>query len=263
MKYINHLSKRGADFLHPGSKKSTDFFIQEILKRNPNSVLEIGCGTGASLVSLASNNINNLTGIDINPYQVEMAKKRIQYCGLQDSIQIYQSSNSEKLPFEDNSIDIVFAESVLGILKHHDLIFLINEVKRVLSPNGIFLTNDAIWKENLSQSEVEKINRRTLKNFGLIQSSGKLIGLNDWINFFKSAGFNCINMVNIDNLPPSALSSLNSLERKSKEFTFLQKQNSLFNLSQIFNELTYRIKLNLFHRNDVRSLEHQIFILHI
>ena len=261
MKYIDHLSKRGADFLHPGSKKSTDFFIQEILKRNPNSVLEIGCGTGASLVSLASNNINNLTGIDINPSQVEMAKKRIQYCGLKDSVQIYLSSNSEKLPFEDNSLDVAFAESVLGILEHHHLIYLMSEVKRILKPNGLFLSNDVIWKENVTFDVTEKINQRTLRNFGLIQSSGQLIGSKKWSSFFNSAGFNSVKIFDIDTLPESNIDALNFLESKSKEFTNKHKQKSLFNLTQIYYEISYKFKELGFNKNEVINLENKIFVM--
>ncbi len=261
MKYIDHLSKRGADFLHPGSKKSTDFFIQQILKNKPNSVLEIGCGTGATLISLASNNINNLIGIDINSNQIEMAKKRIIYCGLDDSIQVQLISNSAKLPFEDNSFDVALAESVLGILEHQHLIYLMSEVKRILKPNGLFLSNDVIWKENVTFDVTERINQRALRNFGLIQSSGHLIGSKKWSSFFNSGGFNSVKIFDVDNLPESKIDSLNFLETKSKEFTNKHKQKSLFNLTQIYHEISYKLKEFGFNKNEELNLENKIFVM--
>lgn len=261
MHFINHLGNRGADYLHPGGKISTDYAVVEILKRNPSSVLEIGCGTGATLVSLASNGVHNLVGVDISHSQIEMARRRIAYCKLQDSIQLSLVEKSEQLNFKNHSFDVVFAESVLGILSHQSLLKTIQEVKRVLKPNGIFISNDAIWKAQVSKQVAEAINTRAIKDFGFIQSSSKLIGKNEWELFLVSFGFVSCKIVEIDKLEKNVKDGLNLMEMSSQDFTRKQKCYATFNPVQLYKEVWYKIKLSLFHKNDGDYLDHLIFIL--
>jgi len=261
MHFINHLGNRGVDFLHPGGKKSTEFLVNEIIKNNPKSILELGCGTGATLVSLAAYNINQLIGIDVSNSQISMANKRLKYCGLENFIQLFVTEESGQINFSDNSFDVVFAESVLGVLEHDTLIKMILETKRVLKPNGIFLTNDAIWGPLTSLDTIKSINNRAMKDFGLVQSSEKLIGKDDWETFFKSFGFKSCKVFEINSLKKNENTKLSQLEQKSNDFTSKQKRYSLLNPIQLFKEFIYRIKLKLFHQNDGVYLESYVFIL--
>lgn len=261
MHFINHLGKRGADYLHPGGKHSSDFVVSEILKRNPSSVLEIGCGTGATLISLASNGVNNLVGVDISDSQIEMARRRIVHCKLQDNIQLSLAEKSGQLNFKDHSFDVVFAESVLGILSHQSLLKAIQEIKRVLKPNGVFISNDAIWQVGVSLEKAKRINARALKDFGFIQSSSKLIGKNEWELFLVSFGFVSCKIVEIDKLEKKVKDGLNLMEMSSLDFTRKQKRYATFNPVQLYKEVWYKIKLTLFHKNDGDYLDHLIFIL--
>jgi SAM-dependent methyltransferase len=261
MHFINHLGNRGADYLHPGGKKSSDYVVGEILKRNPSSVLEIGCGIGATLISLASNGVNNLVGVDISDSQIEMTRRRIVYCKLQDSIQLSLVEKSGQLNFKDHSFDVVFAESVLGILSHQSLLKTIQEIKRVLKPNGVFISNDAIWQAGISMGEVNTINARALKDFGMIQSSSRLIGRNEWERFLVSFGFVSCKIVEIDKLEKNVKDELNLMEMSSQDFTRKQKRYASFNPVQLCKEVWYKIKLSLFHKNDGDYLDYLIFIL--
>ncbi len=261
MHFINHLGKRGKGYLHPGGKHSSDFVVSEILKRNSGRVLEIGCGIGATLVSLASNNIKALVGVDISPSQIKMAKLVVNHCQLEEVIQLHVMDTAKGIQFEDHSFDVVFAESVLGILNHDKLIITMQEVKRVLKPGGIFMSNDAIWKAGTSLETVSKINNRTQLDFGIIQSSSTLIGKYLWEQFFYSMGFKSCRMVAINGLVKNSEFMQNHLESKASVFKLKQKRDTLFNLSLTFKELIYKMKLKVFHRNDAKNLENYIFIL--
>jgi SAM-dependent methyltransferase len=261
MHFINHLGRRGVNYLHPGGKNSSDFLIDEILKRNPSSVLELGCGIGATLVSLASNDIKSLVGIDISSSQIARARRLVKHCQIEDKIELHELDMANGSHFANNSFDIVFAESVLGILSHDSLVSTMVEIKRILKPDGLFISNDAIWKANSNNDLIYKVNRRALKDFGLIQSSSTLIGKAQWEQFFYTLGFKSCRIIEIKDLPNKENAALNAVELMTKDYKLKVKFYSWFNLNLLYQDLVYKLKLKLFHRHDGKNLENYLFIL--
>jgi len=102
---------------------------------NEDEVLEIGLGFG-TLGNYLFDKCKRYTGIDISEGPVLMMKKRIEY--LSKSLTCISTlGNGTNLDFQDNSFDFVVSCGVLhhtGKLKES-----INEVYRVLKPNGKFL----------------------------------------------------------------------------------------------------------------------------
>jgi len=104
-----------ADFSHSKNKK----------------VLEIGVGLGADHKKFAESGAD-LCGVDLTPRAIEYTKRRLQIYGLKSHLEV---ADAEKLPFEDNSFDIVYSWGVI----HHspDTAMAIKEINRVLKPGGI------------------------------------------------------------------------------------------------------------------------------
>lgn len=71
------------------------------------TVLEIGSGPGGNLKALLSKSPKSLTGVDISPDMVELAKSN-----LPPEVNIIKV-NGTQLPFEDRSFDYVFTATVL------------------------------------------------------------------------------------------------------------------------------------------------------
>ncbi|MEZ4860953.1 MAG: class I SAM-dependent methyltransferase [Caldilineaceae bacterium] len=94
-------------------------------------VLEIGVGMGADHVEWARNEPRSLTGVDLTQRAVEHTRQRLATYGLTSDVRI---GDAEKLPFADNSFDIVYSWGVL----HHspDTPQAIREVYRVLRQGG-------------------------------------------------------------------------------------------------------------------------------
>lgn len=95
-------------------------------------VLEIGVGMGADHVEWAKAHPKSLTGIDLTPRAIEHTQQRLATYGLTSDVRV---GDAEKLPFADNSFDMVYSWGVL----HHspDTPQAINEVYRVLRPGGV------------------------------------------------------------------------------------------------------------------------------
>jgi ubiquinone/menaquinone biosynthesis C-methylase UbiE len=95
-------------------------------------VLEIGVGMGADHIEWAKSKPKSLTGVDLTPKAVDHTKKRLSVYGLTSDVKV---ADAEKLPFDDDSFDLVYSWGVL----HHspNTPQAINEVYRVLRPGGI------------------------------------------------------------------------------------------------------------------------------
>lgn len=95
-------------------------------------VLEIGLGLGADHERFAEAGAR-LIGVDLTPRAVEMTRRRLALNGLTARLQV---GDAERLPFADNSFDLVYSWGVI----HHspDTQAAAQEVLRVLRPGGEF-----------------------------------------------------------------------------------------------------------------------------
>ncbi len=93
-------------------------------------LLEIGCGMGTDLLQFARGGAR-CTGVDLTPRSVEITRHRFR---LYDMPGDFLITDGERLPFADESFDVVYSNGVL----HHtpDTAGAIREVHRVLRPGG-------------------------------------------------------------------------------------------------------------------------------
>lgn len=99
------------------------------------TVLEIGCGRGGGIeVILRQFDAAHVCGVDLDPLQIERARRRLQ--GKYAGRFILMQGDAERLPFANASFDAVFDFGAL----HHvpDWQRAIAEIRRVLKPGGTF-----------------------------------------------------------------------------------------------------------------------------
>ncbi len=121
-------------------------------------VLEIGYGTGHSLVSLAQavGEAGLVCGIDISDGMYEVAQKRLQATGFlngtpdvaqprpdvpgfDERVQL-KVANTPPLPYDDRKFDVVTMSFTLELFPLEVIPTLLAEVRRVLKPGGRFGT---------------------------------------------------------------------------------------------------------------------------
>jgi ubiquinone/menaquinone biosynthesis C-methylase UbiE len=98
-------------------------------------VLDLGSGLGGSSRYLAAVCGCRVSGIDLTPEFVELARVLTARCGLADSID-YRQASALALPFEDASFDHVWCHNVT--MNIADRVTLAQEVARVLRHRGRF-----------------------------------------------------------------------------------------------------------------------------
>ena len=128
----------------------TPFQIEEFSKYvdKEKKVLDIGCGYGRTLNELYNLGYKNLIGFDFSEGMIERGKKNFPNLDL-------RIKYTEKIDMPDNSVDSVILFAVLTcIVKNIEQKQLIEEIHRVLKPNGILYINDYLL--NIDERNVSR-----------------------------------------------------------------------------------------------------------
>jgi pseudaminic acid biosynthesis-associated methylase len=98
---------------------------QTFLQHVPQSAsfLEVGCNTGNQLLLLQEMGYSNLCGVELQPYAIELARKRLAQASL-------SLGSALSLPYEDSSFEVVFTSGVLIHISPDDLPRALDEIHR-------------------------------------------------------------------------------------------------------------------------------------
>ncbi|MCA8996159.1 MAG: methyltransferase domain-containing protein [Planctomycetaceae bacterium] len=111
--------------------------LQALNAQRGESVLEIGYGTGHSLVQLANavGVQGHVAGIDISPGMRDVTHKRLADAGLQDQVELRVGA-VPPLPFADESFDAVTMSFTLELFPMETIPKVLLECRRVLKSGG-------------------------------------------------------------------------------------------------------------------------------
>jgi ubiquinone/menaquinone biosynthesis C-methylase UbiE len=191
LEYLSYKFEDNANFIEtfdelPLWSASFGLLLFKYLELKPNlTVLDMGSGAGFPLMELAGRLGNSCKLYGIEPWENanERAKKKIQNYGL-SNVEIIQSS-AEKIPFEDNSIDLIVSN--LGINNFENPKAVFQECERVLKKGGkLALTTNlnghwqefyAIFEETLRElgkNEIVEALKLHQKHRGTVESISRL-----------------------------------------------------------------------------------------
>jgi len=129
-----NVMSRWYDLFTSSEKKFTDIGIQ-MLDFQPNeSILEIGCGTGHSLVEFA-NRGGKVIAMDISEGMINVARKRIQNKVKRSSVELCLADGLS-IPFSERHFDAVFLSFTLELFDTPNIPNVLSECRRVLKPKG-------------------------------------------------------------------------------------------------------------------------------
>jgi ubiquinone/menaquinone biosynthesis C-methylase UbiE len=121
------------------------------------SCLDFGCGNGSAAIHLASKLGLKVTGIDVDPEQIEAARAR----SVQSTNVRFLAADESKLPFGDNEFDFVATHMVT----HHipDWQNALHQMLRVLKPSGYL-----IYRDFALPKWVASLGRKVSKSLGYL-----------------------------------------------------------------------------------------------
>jgi 2-polyprenyl-3-methyl-5-hydroxy-6-metoxy-1,4-benzoquinol methylase len=101
--------------------------------------LDVGCGQGWHTCAMARHGFQ-MCGIDQSEQQIKNAIKNTHERGMQID---FRSVSADKLPFEDNHFDFVYAINVIHhVIESNKQELALQEIVRVLKPNGVFFLHE-------------------------------------------------------------------------------------------------------------------------
>lgn len=121
-------------------RESYHRILQPNLDYSPEKIVDIGCGAGLSTEALQELfPAAQITGVDLSPYFLAVAKYRTQATNPQLSW-LHGAGEATTLP--DQSVDLVSCSLVFHELPQSAAIAIFREAKRILKPGGYFAMMD-------------------------------------------------------------------------------------------------------------------------
>lgn len=128
-------NKYDTTFYGNHARKIYPYILDEIIHCYGDEVLDLGCGTGALMAQVISEDYRrNVTGIDISKQMITVAKQNL------GNKAVLVIGDSEKLPFSDQYFDVVYCNDSFHHYPNPQKV--IEEVYRVLKVGGTFIIGD-------------------------------------------------------------------------------------------------------------------------
>jgi len=114
-----------------------DLALRRLDARPGESVLEVGFGTGSTLVKLAGavGPAGAVHGVDLSPGMLAVAQRRLRRAACEDRVRLLPG-DARSLPCPDAAFDALFMSFTLELFEPADASRVLSECRRVLRPGG-------------------------------------------------------------------------------------------------------------------------------
>lgn len=138
----------------PGGDTETKLALQiaGVDREAPLKVADLGCGTGASTMVLATSLNATITAVDLIPAFLGALTARARNAGVDDRINTLAASIDD-LPFSEAEFDIIWSEGAIynigfktGVAAWH----------RFLKPGGLIVASEITWTTETRPAEIQQ-----------------------------------------------------------------------------------------------------------
>lgn len=133
--------------------------LEFIREHNPGRAIDIGCGTGTNVITLARAGWE-VTGVDFAPRAIKLAKQKLKKAGVQAQLFVRDST---KLQGINGPFNLAFDLGCFHSIPQDGKTKYLKELDRVLAPNGFwlmygFLKRDPNHEETgLDEADISRI----------------------------------------------------------------------------------------------------------
>ena len=159
-------------------------------------VLDLGSGAGfdAFLAAEKAGKTGRVIGVDMTPEMVAKAEENAKK-GSYNNVQ-FLLGEIEKLPVEDNLIDVIISNCVINLSPEKQKVF--KEAFRVLKPGGRLMVSDLVLVKDLPEAVKESVEAYVGCLAGAVKKD-------EYLGFIKQAGFQNIKVVSVAGYPADAV----------------------------------------------------------
>jgi demethylmenaquinone methyltransferase/2-methoxy-6-polyprenyl-1,4-benzoquinol methylase len=117
-----------------GERRFRQLALEGVAIAPETSVLDLCCGSGQATKFLVERS-RHVTGLDASPLSLRRAQKNVPQA-------TYVEAFAEAMPFSENHFDVVHTSVALHEMEPQQLQQILQEVQRVLRPDGVFTLVD-------------------------------------------------------------------------------------------------------------------------
>lgn len=120
-----------------GEHRARERGEEDLALRDGERVLDVGCGTGNSLVRFAREvgPGGRAVGLDVSAGMLRTAERKLVEEEVGDRVDL-KRADARELPFDDGTFDAAFLSFALEIFDVEDIGRILEELRRVLRPEG-------------------------------------------------------------------------------------------------------------------------------
>ena len=146
--------------------------LEKLDARPGEKILEIGCGTGHCLVSLAQSvgRTGKVFGLDLSERMFDVARENLQRAGLADRVEL-SCGDAVQLPHPPDSLDAIFMSFTLELFDTPEIPQVLNECQRVLRPGGRIMVAGFPRRASTASSCVLRVESPALPELGGLPSN--------------------------------------------------------------------------------------------
>ncbi len=192
-KYVDVWNELHKDFASKNPMKYDDWLeeFEDIVSKVDTEIIDLGCG-------VTGNNTLYLLEKGKKVISCDFAEEALNRVSKIEGTKTLLFDMLEIFPFENNKTDLIIADLSLHYFKREDTKRIINEIKRVLKPNGYLLfrvnsTNSTEYKE-LVEAENELLEPNLFFNKNMEK---RFFSREDIKEFFNDWEFICIREENM------------------------------------------------------------------
>jgi len=144
------------DQLHYHGTDAIDIFIEKLEINEKTKILDVGSGIGGPARYIANKTGAEITAIELQSDQNNLAKDLTKKCGLSNKVS-HICGDILDYDFKNQTFDAVVSWLTLYHIANHEI--LLKKLFNLLNPNGFFYTEDITSRINLSDAERKEIKK--------------------------------------------------------------------------------------------------------
>ena len=144
------------DQLHYHGTDAIDIFIEKLEINEKIKILDVGSGMGGPARYIANKTGAEITAIELQSDQNNLAKDLTKKCGLSNKVN-HICGDILDYDFKNQTFDAVVSWLTLYHIANHEI--LLKKLFDLLNPNGFFYTEDITSRINLSDADLKEIKK--------------------------------------------------------------------------------------------------------
>ena len=134
----------------------SDIFIEKLEINEKTKILDVGSGMGGPARYIANKTGAEITAIELQSDQNNLAKDLTKKCGLSNKVN-HICGDILDYDFKNQTFDAVVSWLTLYHIDNHEILF--KKLFDLLNPNGFFYSEDITSRINLSDADLKEIKK--------------------------------------------------------------------------------------------------------